>query len=359
MTNSPGRGEIEALLAERGRFEQWLEQLSAKAATMPPHVVERVRADYQQRLDKVMGGLLSQADALRSEASVLDERVRSLASELAAKQDARAEDELRALVGEYDEDAWAKKAADHDAGIQAVERERAERDAEHSRIRQLLEESVRPARPATPASSPAVALPAAAETKTVAEPTPAVNTTAAGATPEPQVQPPAAEAVSQEREKDMAQAPPAPKRPSPFDEIGFMRAVVGRTTPFGGVALTPEDLPPVEPRANAPAAAPAPENPPAPSPPAPAEAPVNVSAERKAVPAFEAPPIPDAPIVAPVRASSPAIPMIADESSMVDSMRSSTTMPDAARTLKCQECGWMNYPTEWYCEKCGGELAAF
>ena len=32
---------------------------------------------------------------------------------------------------------------------------------------------------------------------------------------------------------------------------------------------------------------------------------------------------------------------------------------EAARTLKCQECGWMNYPTEWYCEKCGGELAAF
>lgn len=32
---------------------------------------------------------------------------------------------------------------------------------------------------------------------------------------------------------------------------------------------------------------------------------------------------------------------------------------DAQRTLKCQECGWMNVPTEWYCEKCGGELSAF
>jgi hypothetical protein len=28
------------------------------------------------------------------------------------------------------------------------------------------------------------------------------------------------------------------------------------------------------------------------------------------------------------------------------------------KTLKCQECGTMNYPTEWYCERCGGELAA-
>jgi hypothetical protein len=28
------------------------------------------------------------------------------------------------------------------------------------------------------------------------------------------------------------------------------------------------------------------------------------------------------------------------------------------KTLRCPDCGAMNYPTEWYCEKCGGELAA-
>jgi len=28
------------------------------------------------------------------------------------------------------------------------------------------------------------------------------------------------------------------------------------------------------------------------------------------------------------------------------------------RTLKCRDCGTMNLPTEWYCESCGGELAA-
>jgi hypothetical protein len=30
----------------------------------------------------------------------------------------------------------------------------------------------------------------------------------------------------------------------------------------------------------------------------------------------------------------------------------------ATRTLRCGECGAMNRPTEWYCEKCGAELAA-
>src|SRR6202171_3879226 len=27
------------------------------------------------------------------------------------------------------------------------------------------------------------------------------------------------------------------------------------------------------------------------------------------------------------------------------------------QTLECPECGAANYPTEWYCERCGGELA--
>ncbi|BAH38560.1 MAG TPA: hypothetical protein DGD08_08915 [Gemmatimonas aurantiaca] len=32
---------------------------------------------------------------------------------------------------------------------------------------------------------------------------------------------------------------------------------------------------------------------------------------------------------------------------------------ETPKTLRCTECGTMNLPTEWYCERCGGELAAF
>jgi hypothetical protein len=31
---------------------------------------------------------------------------------------------------------------------------------------------------------------------------------------------------------------------------------------------------------------------------------------------------------------------------------------ESAKTLKCGECGAANYPTEWYCERCGAELAS-
>jgi hypothetical protein len=34
------------------------------------------------------------------------------------------------------------------------------------------------------------------------------------------------------------------------------------------------------------------------------------------------------------------------------------SVAEPSKTLKCAECGAMNYPTEWYCERCGGELAA-
>ncbi len=32
---------------------------------------------------------------------------------------------------------------------------------------------------------------------------------------------------------------------------------------------------------------------------------------------------------------------------------------EAEKTLKCPECATLNYATEWYCERCGGELATY
>jgi len=34
-----------------------------------------------------------------------------------------------------------------------------------------------------------------------------------------------------------------------------------------------------------------------------------------------------------------------------------TTRSTQQKTLKCGECGTLNRPTEWYCERCGAELA--
>jgi len=41
-----------------------------------------------------------------------------------------------------------------------------------------------------------------------------------------------------------------------------------------------------------------------------------------------------------------------------EAKKGAASSPKATRSLKCKECGTMNLPTEWYCERCGAELAA-
>ena len=63
--------------------------------------------------------------------------------------------------------------------------------------------------------------------------------------------------------------------------------------------------------------------------------------------------------------SAPSVPVNADETfddlAFLRSVNDPTAAPsnDPLKTLRCTECGTMNLPTEWYCERCGGELAAF
>jgi len=127
-------------------------------------------------------------------------------------------------------------------------------------------------------------------------------------------------------------APPAPAaKPAAapqmnLDELEFLRSVVdtpkpGQGRPSGSVSAVP-----------APAPSPAPPAPRAPEPP---------PAAKPAPP--PPPPSPSQPPPAPrARERRPAEP----------------GQPEA-KTLRCAECGTMNAPTEWYCEKCGAELSTF
>lgn len=55
--------------------------------------------------------------------------------------------------------------------------------------------------------------------------------------------------------------------------------------------------------------------------------------------------------------SEPASPHVPRQSTQVPSFLKDVPS-EQVKTLKCQECSTMNYPTEWYCERCGAELAA-
>jgi hypothetical protein len=327
MSKSKQRSTVDSLLADRARFEAWLDQLAAKAGQVPPHVAARVKADYEVRLNQVLEELHSRADELLAEAATFEARVAELDGELTARRDARAEDELRALVGEYGEGEWEEKRAQHDSGIAAMETDREASAADLARVKELLAQATRPSQamavidvadiPAEPTevTPPEPAVPVAAAPAAAPSTSDAPLLDGLGAILAP---PPAPEA-----EPPRAPEPPkpAPRRPTPFDEIAFLKTVVGRPDA---------------------AASPA----------------------RTSIPSFEPPPLPDGPTAATtIPRATPArlepAPKAEDPAAPQRLSGNAANAGEGARSLKCQECGWMNYPTEWYCEKCGGELAAF
>ncbi|MFI5281422.1 MAG: hypothetical protein ACHQU1_13075, partial [Gemmatimonadales bacterium] len=78
----------------------------------------------------------------------------------------------------------------------------------------------------------------------------------------------------------------------------------------------------------------------------------NEDAASKIMPAPPPPPPPPAP--KPGSGAAAVVP------AGVPSASASRVDPSIAQdSMKCKECGAVNRPTEWYCEKCGAELAAF
>jgi hypothetical protein len=61
--------------------------------------------------------------------------------------------------------------------------------------------------------------------------------------------------------------------------------------------------------------------------------------------------------MAPTRPSTVTPPLASNVGNTPIVLRASGAISQS-KTLKCTECGAMNYPTEWYCERCGAELAA-
>jgi hypothetical protein len=138
-----------------------------------------------------------------------------------------------------------------------------------------------------------------------------------------------------------AAAPEAPRpRPAPrqsFDELAFLSSVVGKND--GGAHAAKKEMaamaPLIERRSSEPLL----------------KAPANIVQEENAGESLLAG-IENArlatgehPLAANVPSNTPII------------LRPSNTV-EQAKTLKCNECGGLNYPTEWYCERCGAELAA-
>jgi hypothetical protein len=297
-------------MEEREKYESWLDDLEAKKDSTPPKVFERVRQDYLTRLQEVVDKLSEHTALLEEHGQSLSAKLRELEMAEESISEQQAEAALRKQVGEITPAEWESSSRKAQKELAKL-RENQESIAEElDRIRNLLGDE----------------------------------------------------------EEEVVEERPAKKKPKDFNELEFLTKVVGTSAP------TPDAFPPVKPRSTpqgSPAtrssgpstaratpsgnptatsgshpAAPAAPPPAAVAPPAPAPTPAasaSTSGESRAVP----PPTP----AATAAASPTETPSMGTPNQPRKSM-----MAEQPKTLKCGECGTMNLPSEWYCERCGAEL---
>ena len=324
---------VAGLMLERQKYEDWIATLEAKRAVTPPHVFERVREDYVKRLEAVTTQLKGRTAELKEAIAKLTARLADLHTKERAATDERFEAELRAAVGEYTPDEWQEFSRKSDGEINRLASDRKLASEEIGRLQQILSMAGGPG-----------------DTRSGGTPSAGSSRVGAGASPDAGTASKPADQAS-----DGRGSPPPPRQS--FDELAFLQSVTGQreeASRRSDMAAAPAPPPP----AAAPAPAPAPTPAPAPARRAPSGnvAAVTSRAHDEATESPTAPPLGET--------ADQVAPRVSDEihSTSRDTGPMSSILRDVpqehVKTLKCAECGAMNYPTEWYCERCGAELAA-
>jgi hypothetical protein len=293
---------IETLLQQRAQFEQWLIRLDSAGEKAPPVVRQRVRADYEGRLKGVI-------DELRGHSATINEELeRHRGSQAEFDRERReaeeglAEAEVRHVVGEYSEDEWRRISDDSKSNLGRLREQLRIVGDEIARLAEV--QSLIAATPQRVAPAPASQ--SAAKVETPEPPAPPVPEPALAIEPDlviehdtPHQTPSPAAASRPASNSDRETVPAGP----PGDELAFLKSVSEE--------------------------------------------------ERK--------PGPRRPSNPGGGSSGQGAARTAEASSATATSHGGaagkTATPTGAKTLKCAECGTLNRPTEWYCERCGGELA--
>lgn len=315
--------EVRALVAERQRYDDWLGALEAKRAETPVRVYERVQADYRTRRDDVTGKLQEHVEMLTTLQAQLEERLGVVDADLAELEDARAEAMLRTAVGEFDSERWEQVRRDVESGIAEQTAARTTLVGELDEVRTLLTNAR--AEPVAPEQASAVDA-----TGDVVDVRELIDVD------EP-LDVPAVESAHESAAQDAVQAADEAADPvSEWEAVMTVSATSDINDDVLPIDTTSQDatrMPTAEATANETDAA---------------------TDNRQSVAVV--PPAADDSFddLAFLRSV-----VDADPASAGTGSRNAASVADQQKTLRCTDCGTMNLPTEWYCERCGGELAAF
>jgi hypothetical protein len=286
---------LQQLIAERQRYEEWLSGLEARRASVPVQVFTRVEEDYRKRLTHIADELSARVGEVRDRITALTERLASVLRDENTRREALEEAELRTAIGEYTKDQWTARKADADRALAELATQRHSIEAEVLQLQQIVAQSTAQPRAAPPPPPPPAPAPPAPAPTATARPT--------SAPAPPAVATPMAASAAPER--------PQGVRPDSSPDAPGWSQRTGNTPGRERAAGTP------------------------PSP---------ASLLDQTLPGSGS-----------LTRQTPARGHYTGQSSAKEE-----TPPQVQqeKTLRCQECATLNYPTEWYCESCGAELAA-
>ena len=312
MTDSDrSLSEVPGLIEERRRYEGWLSALEARRESTPKHVFERVQSDYRTRLQRVAEQLASYKQAIDEECASVQARIALLEAEEQLQRDERAELELRAHVGELSREDASGSFDAVDRQIERLVSEKATLGARVSELQSLLVD--RPPPPVSPQE----------EVRQGSSASERVSPTASG-----EQRAAAAGALGASVAGLAQQVAPSGANGTSFDELAFLSSV-GKAEPERREARRDSQIT-IDRRGSEPIIRSS-------------ESPQRDEAAESLLAGIDRGS--RGGNDAPLGANSPIV------------LRPTGTL-EQAKTLKCNECGAMNYPTEWYCERCGAELAA-
>jgi hypothetical protein len=115
--------EMRSLLERRSTLQNWLANLDNLGSRYRPEVADRVRTDYQARLEDLATELEGHRGAIES--ALADRRV--VKAELDGRFDSKSaeieETELRFQIGEFDESTWASQRDEHASHLEDIKAE--------------------------------------------------------------------------------------------------------------------------------------------------------------------------------------------------------------------------------------------
>jgi hypothetical protein len=306
--------QVDELLQQRQKFEQWLAKLDEAGTRAPESVRKKVRSDYQARLEAVVAELGTHVDSIEAALGGRRESVAALDARRADVEERLAEAEVRHAVGEYSDDEWSAVASEAQAVLDDLAGRLAGEQAEIARLTEVQRLVTKPA------ASPLVHVAATAPEPVGAAPSDLALIT------EPEI------SADADGGRDEATPPTT------------LRLVEDEASPTES-GVQPIGVPKFVPRT------PIPSRPLSPRPAAPADELAFLKSVTGDAPQRK---------VIPVRKSGEGAPAAVEAPATVppDTDGETTGRSTQQKTLKCGECGTLNRPTEWYCERCGAELAA-